>query len=205
MLRPCTSSTAYNTDINGKDILVQDSTKSSNPFDIGAGHINPVRAFDPGLVYDMNTQDYIHFLCNNGYSQEQIQAMVTCLPVRCHEITEPEWNVNYPAITASNLQCATTVRRTLRNVGHGKTAVYFARTVSPDGVEVVVWPRVLVFTPFKEELTYYVTLKPFTVSQGRYAFGSITWSDGFQHQVRSPVVVQINTPTRAADQGTMAY
>ncbi|KAK6145057.1 hypothetical protein DH2020_021877 [Rehmannia glutinosa] len=196
-IRSALMTTADNTDINGDAIQVEASTKSSDPFDIGAGHINPVKAIDPGLVYDMKTRDYVLFLCNNGYSDEQIQAMVLC-PVttitRCpdQKVVEPDWNINYPSITVSNLKRTTTIRRTVRNVGRAKTAMYFVSTVSPNGVEVVVWPKILIFSPLKEEVTYYVTLKPLKVSRGRYDFGSITWCDGF-HQVRSPLVVQVNT------------
>jgi hypothetical protein len=58
-------------------------------------------------------------------------------------------------------------------------------------VEVLIWPRILIFSCFKEELSYFVTLKPLKKSQGRYDFGEIVWSDGF-HKVRSPLVVLVN-------------
>ncbi|KAL0369951.1 UNVERIFIED_CONTAM: Subtilisin-like protease SBT3.18 [Sesamum angustifolium] len=195
--------TAYTKDINGDDMSVEATMKPSNPFDVGAGHINPVQAFDPGLVYDMTTRDYVLFLCNSGYSEEQIQAIVSCPSTTCSDRTEPNWNINYPSITVSSLTCTTTIKRTVRNVGHMKTAMYFASIVSPNGVEVVVWPRILMFTPFKEEMTYFVTLKPLKMSEGRYDFGWITWSDGF-HQVRSPLVVQVNT-TGVVGSNNMAY
>ncbi|KAF8700067.1 hypothetical protein HU200_034428 [Digitaria exilis] len=35
--------------------------KIADPFDFGGGHINPERAVDPGLVYDINPQDYTKF------------------------------------------------------------------------------------------------------------------------------------------------
>ncbi|KAL0436759.1 UNVERIFIED_CONTAM: Subtilisin-like protease SBT3.18 [Sesamum radiatum] len=202
-IRSALMTTAYTKDINSDDVLVEATTKPSDPFDVGAGHINPVQAFDPGLVYDMTTRDYVHFLCNIGYSEEQIQAIVSCPPTTCPDRTEPNWNINYPSITVSSLTCTTTIKRTVRNVGHLKTAMYFASIVSPNGVEVVVWPRILVFTPFKEEITYFVTLKPVKMSEGRYDFGWITWSDGF-HQVRSPLVVQVNT-TGVVGSNSMAY
>ncbi|KAK6145022.1 hypothetical protein DH2020_021842 [Rehmannia glutinosa] len=196
-IRSALMTTAYNTDINGDDILVEASTKSSDPFDIGGGHINPVKALNPGLVYDMTTRDYVLFLCNNGYYEEQIEAMVIC-PVSTitscpdQKVVEPDWNINYPSITVSNLKRTTTIKRTVRNVGRAKTAMYFVSTVNPNGVEVVVWPKILIFSPLKEEITYYVSLKPLKVSRGRYDFGSIIWCDGF-HKVRSPLVVQVNT------------
>ncbi|XP_011090078.1 subtilisin-like protease SBT3.18 [Sesamum indicum] len=202
-IRSALMTTAYTKDINGDDISVEATTKLSDPFDIGAGHINPVQAFDPGLVYDMTTRDYVLFLCNIGYSEEQIQAIVSYPSTTCPDRTEPNWNINYPSITVSSLTCTTTIKRTVHNVGHMKTAMYFASIVSPNGVEVVVWPRILMFTPFKEEMTYFVTLKPVKMSEGRFDFGWITWSDGF-HQVRSPLVVQVNT-TGIVGSNNMAY
>ncbi|KAL8480866.1 hypothetical protein ACS0TY_027404 [Phlomoides rotata] len=190
-IRSALITTAYNIDMNGDGILVEASQKSSDPFDIGSGHVNPVQAFDPGLIYDMKTRDYIVFLCNNGYSEEEIEALCG-ESSRCPERHElADWNINYPSITVSDLKCTTTVKRTLRNVGRIKTTIYFASIVNPNGVDVFVWPKILFFSPLREQVTYYLTLKPLKISQGRYGFGSITWSDGF-HKVRSPLVVQVN-------------
>jgi hypothetical protein len=32
--------------------------KLADPFDFGGGHINPDRAADPGLVYDVDPREY---------------------------------------------------------------------------------------------------------------------------------------------------
>ncbi|XP_075521124.1 subtilisin-like protease SBT3.18, partial [Primulina tabacum] len=191
-IRSAIMTTAYNVDITGETISVEGTTKSADPFDIGAGHINPVKALDPGLIYDMTAKDYIVFLCNINYTEEQIRSLVmtnTC--PRCPSKYQPNWNINYPSITVLNLKQETTIKRTVRNVGHKKTAIYFVSIVNPNGVEVTVWPEILIFSVFREEITYLVTLKPLKNSRGRYDFGSITWSDGF-HRVRSPLVVQVN-------------
>ncbi|EXB94819.1 Subtilisin-like protease [Morus notabilis] len=188
--------TAYTRDSSLDYILNGDSKKVSDPFDIGAGHVEPLKAMDPGLVYDMKTVDYILFLCNLGYSQKQIKALVLSSPeidTSCSRVMKSNANVNYPSITVSDLQSATTIKRTVRNVSPSKFSVYFSSIVKPDGVEVVVWPRVLVFSWSKEEITYYVTLIPKKNSQDRYDFGEVVWSDGFGHKVRSPLVVCVNT------------
>lgn len=171
--------------------------KVSDPFDIGAGHINPMKAMDPGLIYDLKPTEYIVFLRNIGYTQDQINKIFLPSPdetertscLQAHKI--PNAFINYPSITVSNLQSTMTIKRTVKNVGQKKNAIYFASVVKPGGVEVVVWPRVLVFSWFKEEVSYYVSLKPLKMSQGRFDFGQIVWSDGF-HYVRSPLVVFVN-------------
>ncbi|KAH6823710.1 hypothetical protein C2S53_004446 [Perilla frutescens var. hirtella] len=194
-IRSALITTAYNTDIFGDDISIEPSQKNANPFDIGSGHINPVKALDPGLIYDTTSRDYVNLLCNMGYSEEQIESMVICpltTCTRCPRNPEPNWNINYPSISVPNLSCTTTIRRTVTNVGHFKTAVYYVTVANPHGVQVVVSPKILLFSPFKEEITYYVTLTPLKISRARYVFGSLTWSDGFHH-VRTPLVVQVNT------------
>ncbi|KAF8395981.1 hypothetical protein HHK36_017592 [Tetracentron sinense] len=187
--------TAYTRDTSLDNILDGGSMKDANSFDIGAGHVNPLKAMDPGLVYDMNTRDYIIFLCSIGYTETQIQSMVLLCPrvdTRCPKGFKTASNLNYPSITVSNLQFTTTIKRTVRNVGQSR-AIYFVRVVNPEGVKVMIWPRILVFNYHREEISYYITLTPLKHSQGRYDFGEIVWSDGYHH-VRSPLVVCVNTP-----------
>ncbi|GMI80787.1 hypothetical protein like AT3G46840 [Hibiscus trionum] len=44
-------------------------------FAYGAGHINPLQATDPGLVYDVGEIDYVKFLCGQGYTVKNIQLI----------------------------------------------------------------------------------------------------------------------------------
>lgn len=198
---------AYTKDTTHDTILAGGSMKISDPFDIGAGHMNPLKAMDPGLIYDMKTNDYILYLCSIGYTDNQIKSIIiissstggtvpfTSCPKGDKTIVGA--NINYPSIMVSNLESTITIKRIVRNVGSKKTAVYFASVVNPNGVEVLVWPKILIFSWFNEEVTYYVTLTPKKKSQGRYDFGEIIWSDGF-HFVRSPLVVCVNTTTTTA-------
>lgn len=38
----------------------------------GSGQINPTSALDPGLVYDIDINSYISFLCKEGYNSSNI-------------------------------------------------------------------------------------------------------------------------------------
>ncbi|KAI3723351.1 hypothetical protein L2E82_34859 [Cichorium intybus] len=189
--------TAYTRDMNHDTILSGGTNEEATPFDIGAGHINPLKAIDPGLIYDLKANDYILFLCNNGYTKDQIKRIINLAPgtdVHCPKEFMSNTNLNYPSITVSSLESTVTIKRTVRNVGGKITSIYFGRIVSPHGVEVTVWPRILFFSYFTDEISYYVTFRPKKVSQGRYDYGEIVWSDGF-HTVRSPLVVCVNTAT----------
>lgn len=169
------------------------TTKAVDPFDIGAGHVDPLKAIDPGLVYDMDARDYILFLCSIGYTKDQISKMVLPSPkidINCPKGAKIDVDLNYPAIVVSDLRSTMTIKRTLRNVGL-TSAIYFVNVLSPDGVEIAIWPRVLFFSWHKEKISYYVTLTPLKHSQGRYDFGEIVWSDGYHH-VKSPLVVCVS-------------
>lgn len=197
---------AYKKDTTHDTILGGGHMKVSDPFDIGAGHVNPLKALDPGLVYDMKTVDYIMYLCSIGYNNDQIGRIVSLstvsTEVECPKGDKNTYNINYPSIMVSNLQSTITIKRTVRNVSMKKMGItiYFVTVVKPHGIEVSVWPNVLIFSYFKDELTYYVTLSPTKKSQDRYDFGEIILSDGF-HFVRSPLVVRVKT---TACTGTMS-
>ncbi|KAI9196197.1 hypothetical protein LWI28_021868 [Acer negundo] len=194
---------ALTRDTTHDSILAGGSMKVSDPFDLGSGHINPIKAMDPGLVYDLKPNDYILFLCNIGYTQKKLQKIVILPLPGTKTISCPPTNtdLNYPSITVSNLQSSVmTIKRTVKNVGEKRNVVYFCSSiVEPDGVEVLVWPRVLFFSFYKEELSFYVTLKPIKASQGRYDFGEIVWSDGFHHHVRTPLIVFLNNTSITMD------
>uniref|UniRef100_M4DRG9 Uncharacterized protein n=2 Tax=Brassica campestris TaxID=3711 RepID=M4DRG9_BRACM len=192
-IRSAIMTTAGTRDTSNDLILSGGSMKPTDPFDIGAGQINPLKAMDPGLVYNTKTEDYVLFLCNIGYTDQQIKSMLllhsesstTCLPSHSYRTNA---DFNYPSITIPSLRFTRTIKRTVSNVGPNKNTVFFVDIVRPVGVEVEVWPRILVFSKCQQEHSYYVTFTPTKTSSGRYVFGEIIWTNGF-HQVRSPLVV----------------
>ncbi|XP_047307495.1 subtilisin-like protease SBT3.18 [Impatiens glandulifera] len=192
-IRSALITTAYNMDKSGDIISYGGIAKGSDPFDVGAGHVDPLKALDPGLVYDIKPIDYIFYLCNIGYDEDTIAILSPDTTVTCPKGQKKttNFNLNYPSIVVPNLEKSTVIKRTVRIVDELKTAVYFVSIVEPNGVEVSVWPRLLAFSWFKEEASYYVTLKPTKKSKERYDFGEIVWTDGF-HCVRTPLVVRVN-------------
>nr|TKS05234.1 subtilisin-like protease [Populus alba] len=44
---------------------------AGTPLDFGAVHVNPNKAMDPGLVYDIVAEDYINYLCAMNYTSQQ--------------------------------------------------------------------------------------------------------------------------------------
>ncbi|KAM0912206.1 hypothetical protein ACQ4PT_012912 [Festuca glaucescens] len=184
--------TAYNVDNAGGVIGDMSTGKESTPFARGAGHVDPNRAVDPGLVYDAGTEDYVTFLCALGYTREQL-AVFGSSSTNCSTRTGASvGDLNYPAFSAvlGSDRRAVTQRRTVRNVGSNVMATYTAKITSPAGVLVMVKPRKLAFSATQEKQDYAITFAqlPSANVTEKHTFGLIVWSDG-KHTVTSPIAV----------------
>ncbi|PHU05195.1 hypothetical protein BC332_26017 [Capsicum chinense] len=57
---------------------IQDETlETADLFTLGSGHVNPSRATDPGLIYDIQPEDYIPYLCGLNYTDDQLSSAQT--------------------------------------------------------------------------------------------------------------------------------
>ncbi|EFJ31954.1 hypothetical protein SELMODRAFT_439868 [Selaginella moellendorffii] len=166
--------------------------KTATPFDYGAGEINPIKASDPGLVYDISTSDYVLYLCSLGYNSKKLKIITGLAEVHCKDKLRPQ-DLNYPTITIADFDPETPQRvsRTATNVGPADST-YTATVNAPRGINVTVAPRELKFGPNAAKLEYTVRLsaagKPARTLSGSFAFGDVVWSDGV-HSVRSTITV----------------
>uniref|UniRef100_A0A803M0N4 Subtilisin-like protease SBT1.3 n=2 Tax=Chenopodium quinoa TaxID=63459 RepID=A0A803M0N4_CHEQI len=183
---------------NSRRPLIDAATETpSSPFDHGAGHINPVRALNPGLVYDITPQDYFEFLCAQNPTPTQLKIFSRGGKLACHnKLSKAAGDLNYPALSVvftSNASISSiTVQRTVTNVGQPVSS-YRARVTPFKGAKVVVEPKVLHFTKLYQKLSYKVTFK--TVSrQPAPEVGYLMWKDA-THKVRSPVVMMWLPPS----------
>lgn len=188
---PAAIKSAIMTSARTRDNAVEPITNASHtratPFSYGAGHVQPNRAMDPGLVYDLTTVDYLDLLCALGYTKSQIEKFSET-PYKCPNKNISLTDFNYPSITVPNLNGSITVARTVKNVGAPGT--YVVQVFKPRGISVQVRPKSLKFEKIGEEKRFRVTLKSKKGSGGRdYVFGQLKWSDG-KHYVRSPIVVK---------------
>ncbi|KAL8497372.1 hypothetical protein ACS0TY_020891 [Phlomoides rotata] len=182
--------TAYIHD-NTRNPLKDASTATpSTPYDHGAGHINPLKALDPGLVYDIGAQEYFEFLCAQGLTSSELVVFSRFANRSCRHALANSGDFNYPAISAvlpENTNTTTlSLYRTVTNVGAPVSS--YRAVVSPfKGVDVKVEPQRLEFTSKLKKITYKVTF----IAKTRETipqFGSIIWKNGL-HKVRSPVVL----------------
>uniref|UniRef100_A0A453J6V8 Subtilisin-like protease n=1 Tax=Aegilops tauschii subsp. strangulata TaxID=200361 RepID=A0A453J6V8_AEGTS len=157
-------------------------------FTMGAGYVNPSRAVDPGLVYDLSPNDYIPYLCGLGYGDDGVKEIVhrrvDCAKLK--PITEAE--LNYPSLVVKLLSQPITVRRTVKNVGKANS-VYTAVVDMPKEVSVTVRPPMLRFSKVDERQSFTVTVR-WAGKQPAVAGaeGNLKWVSP-EHVVRSPIVV----------------
>ncbi|KAF8397848.1 hypothetical protein HHK36_016773 [Tetracentron sinense] len=180
--------TATGLDNTQGPILRDPFGSQASPFDYGSGHLNPLAAVDPGLVYDFDSYDIIDFLCSNGAGPAQIEKL-TGKPVTCKNPPIPSYNLNYPSIGVANMNGRVSVHRTVTYYGKGAT-VFVAHIEYPAGVKIVVTPYKLKFRYYGEKMTFRVDFIPYKNSNGSFVFGALTWSNGV-HRVRSPIGLNV--------------
>ncbi|MGD7309638.1 hypothetical protein ACQCRA_26285, partial [Ralstonia pseudosolanacearum] len=177
--------------VNNNDIAIRDyNRKLATPFSMGAGHIQPNKAADPGLVYDLTNDDYLTFLCANGLNNTDMTKSYN-VTYTCPNEHFNMLNFNYPAITIPQiLSSPLTVRRRVKNVGTPGT--YTVKVDEPRGVAVTVSPTQLVFSKVGEEKSFELIFKAESIrgQNASYVFGKLEWSDGV-HSVTSPISVNL--------------
>lgn len=188
--------TAYSTYKNGEGLHDVATGMPSTPFDHGAGHVNPVSAFDPGLVYDASVDDYLSFLCALNYSAASIRMFTggstTCTAgkkYRVEDLNYPSFSV--PLMTASGAgggsSAANVVKytRTLTNVGPAETYKVLVLS-NTKAVKINVEPEELTFVEKYEKKVYTVTFTASSMESGTTSFGRLVWSGG-KYVVSSPI------------------
>ncbi|KAM3684909.1 hypothetical protein ACB094_11G080400 [Castanea mollissima] len=153
-------------------------------FAFGAGHMNPVKAREPGLVYEATKDDYLKMLCTKN-----ITTFGTCP----QDVTGSPKDLNYPSIQVHvNPEANFTYRfpRTVTNVG-SPNSKYEATVVADSNITVTVEPSTLSFTSLSEKLSFNVTVSGRGLKLGSRLSASLVWSDGTRN-VRSPIVVYTN-------------
>ncbi|GER38084.1 subtilase family protein, partial [Striga asiatica] len=194
-IRSALMTTAYSNYEDGSPLLDEATNNASTPFDHGSGHVSPITALNPGLVYNLTTNDYLNFLCAINYTSSRIKTLAgkttkfRCQPKKSYSVND----LNYPSFAATippSGNCKTTVvfRRTLTNVGENGTT-YRVSIYSPrPSATISVTPKTLVFGQKNDAKSYKLTVVATQMSPGTNAFGRIEWSNG-NNVVGSPVAV----------------
>lgn len=178
---------------------IKDGNKPAGVFAIGAGHVNPQKAINPGLVYNIQPVDYITYLCTLGFTRSDILA-ITHKNVSCSGILRknPGFSLNYPSISVIFKRSKTTemITRRVTNVG-SPNSIYTVNVKAPDGIKVIVNPKRLVFNRLDQTLSYRVWFVLKKRNRGKreatFAEGQLTWvnSRNLMQRVRSPISVTL--------------
>uniref|UniRef100_A0A803PGH0 Uncharacterized protein n=1 Tax=Cannabis sativa TaxID=3483 RepID=A0A803PGH0_CANSA len=183
--------TADVTDHSGKPIM--DWDKPAGVFAVGAGHVNPIKALDPGLVYDTKPDEYVTHLCTLGYTTSEVFS-VTHKNVSCHQILmmNKGFSLNYPSISVifKHGMRSKMIKRRVTNVG-SPNSIYSLEIEAPQGVKVIVKPKRLRFRHKNQVLNYkvwFISRKRGDKDSVSYAQGHLTWVNN-AHRVRSPISV----------------
>ncbi|XP_020588217.1 LOW QUALITY PROTEIN: cucumisin-like [Phalaenopsis equestris] len=173
-------------------VYVMSSTKNADAeFAYGAGHINPLAALNPGLVYDAQEIDYIKMLCGEGYSTKNLR-LVTGDQSSCTSANNGTvLDLNYPTFALKAQQgksISASFQRTVTNVGVSNST-YKASVNAPPSLKITVEPNVLSFEALLEKKTFSIKLEG--DAPKNIISAVLIWSDG-THNVRSPIVVYSN-------------
>uniref|UniRef100_A0A0D3FK43 Subtilisin-like protease n=1 Tax=Oryza barthii TaxID=65489 RepID=A0A0D3FK43_9ORYZ len=175
--------------------ILDEHHERATAFLTGAGHINPARAADPGLVYDIAVADYAGYICallgDAGLGTIVRNESLSCGKLDKNKI--PEAQLNYPTITVplprSSSSAAPppfTVNRTVTNVGPARST-YTVKLEIPRSLTMRVSPEKLVFSGVGEKKGFSVTVSGGGGGGGEVVEGSLSWVSG-KHVVRSPIV-----------------
>ena len=167
-----------------QNVTLADGTTPALPFDFGSGHIDPNKANDPGLVYDITADEYDAFAC--GVASPDV-SQPRCDELQTNGFSIEPADLNQPSISVSRLSSTRTITRRVTNVSD-TSETYTAEIELPPGVDVQVTPTSITVGP-GQSVTYDVTLIHQSGPLDLYRFGSLTWVSD-DHSVRSVISVR---------------
>jgi hypothetical protein len=186
----------------GYDVLDGPSTDPTVIFSQGAGHVQPNKAVDPGLVYDSGYYDWLAFLCGTTTGVD---------PADCSTLAGLGYSLipsdfNGASIAIGGLPGLQTVSRTVTSVSFQTETYAFSYTglagitVTPSVASFKIKPH--------ESKTYSVTFTNNSAALNNYVGGSISWKSNKGHVVRIPVVlnpVALGAPTQASNDYNVTF
>ncbi|KAJ3680060.1 hypothetical protein LUZ60_016338 [Juncus effusus] len=142
---------------NNKKPFLDEKLEPAKYFATGAGHVNPSKAVDPGLIYDINLEEYVGLLCGIGYTNQEV-GTITHEKIQCEKEKKlNEAELNYPSIISVAGSGKLDVQRTVTNVGEAN-AKYTVKIDMPKEVSVIVSPKVLEFSKGVKHVSSFVPI-----------------------------------------------
>jgi hypothetical protein len=168
-----------------QDVTKEDGTTAADPFDMGAGHVDPPSMFDPGLVYASDLFDNAGALCAFGLG---VYIGLNCAgAVGAGVVTDDLSDYNQASIASGALPGSQTITREVTNVTGGDL------TVTPAfdglaGISATVEPSTIV-VPAGGSAEFTVTFTVTSAALDTWSFGAMTL-EGSGYSVRSPIALR---------------
>jgi subtilisin family serine protease len=166
--------------------VVRGNGEPADAFDMGAGHIDPNRAVDPGLVYDSSFADHVAYLCS---LPEPPFAASDCAAQAAAGLPSRAVDLNLPSIGVAGLISGDVIHRRVTNVG--PPASYTAEVIAPPDLDVIVEPPSLVIGT-DQTAEFSVRFVDRGAQRDVWTFGELAWRSA-THSVESPIAVQAVT------------
>jgi subtilisin family serine protease len=172
-----------------RDVVDSDRVSTADPFDRGAGHVDPRDAaragslFQPGLTYDAGLVDYEAYICGANFG--------IFPPLYCALLDAPTeaYNLNVPSIGISQVVGSQTVARSVTSVAAGAIE-YTAVVEVPEGFNVTVSPNSFTINEGDVQ-AFEVTITHEDAPFDEWRFGSLTWQSAEgPYAVYSPIAVR---------------
>ncbi len=148
----------------------------ASPLNFGAGEVQPIPSYNPGLVYDADAEDWIAYACSIGQVTDP-----------CPEEPVDPSDLNYPSISIGELAGVQTVTRTVTDVT-GQGGTYTAEVEAPEGLTITVEPSTIE-VPANGEATFEVTIEATGAELDTYHFAQLRLVNG-DITVESPIAVK---------------
>ncbi len=191
------------------DVVDNDRVSPADPFEMGAGQVNPGSpvhngtAFNPGLVYDAGFNEFLGFLCDAA-PEAFSDPDALCALLDSLGIPTDASDLNLASIGVAQLAGSQTVTRTVTSVDT-RNRRYSVSVDAPDGFDVTVSPSSFTILP-GQSVSYEVTItNDGTATIGAWSMGSLTWTDrSGRVKVRSPIAANataLDAPAAVAGSG----
>ena len=176
-----------------QDVVDNDRMTSADPFDYGAGHVNPGGKWrkgsiiQPGLAYDAGIYEYAAFTCGMEWG---VFTPGSCDFLESIGIPSDPSDLNLPSIGVYELPGRQTVARTVTSVAMEQGwRTYTVSVDPPPGYSVTVSPSEIRLKR-GQTATYEVTIINVDAPIGEWRFGSLTWKDKTgRYEAYSPIAV----------------
>ena len=149
----------------------------------GAGHVSPLDAYNPGLVYEHGFYDWLAFLCGTSGGV----STATCNTLKSRGYSTDPSNLNGASIAIGDMAGSQIVKRRLTNVS-GTSLTVQSSINGLTGMTAVITPASMTLAAGATR-DFTVRFTRTGAAFGNYAGGQLRWAGG-GYNVRSPIVVR---------------